>query len=182
MTVVVTAASKNDSVAFAPHQCSAPTPEAERSQRWERCEFRFNPAGVSDLKPATCGISELVPTVLDRRVLPMDLERLSVAMPSSPEAIRRMTFTGETPEALEFVARRFPLWTCRRCASEFIGRDIAQARLRNWFIALASKCRRCGGQLTPVRARAGVLHRSTGGLQHPRSHLNSCDADGDRAS
>src|SRR5208337_274905 len=52
------------------------------------------------------GISELVPTVLDLRVLPMDLERLSVAMRSSPEAIRRMTFTGELPEALEFVAHR----------------------------------------------------------------------------
>ena len=105
------------------------------------------------------GISELVPAVLDRRVLPMDLERLSVAMRSSPEAIRRMTFTDETPEALEFVTHRFPLWTCRRCASEFIGRDIAQARLRNWFIAVASKCRRCGGQLTPVRTRASrALH------------------------
>ena len=42
------------------------------------------------------GISEVVPAVLDRRVLPMDLERLSVAMRSSPEAIRRMTFTDET--------------------------------------------------------------------------------------
>jgi len=105
------------------------------------------------------GISEVVPAVLDRRALPMDLERLSVAMRSSPEAIRRMTFTGEMPEALEFVAHRFPLWTCRRCASEFMGRDLAQARLRTWFIAVASRCRRCGGQLTPVRARASrALH------------------------
>ena len=105
------------------------------------------------------GISEVVPAVLDRRALPMDLERLSVAMRSSPEAIRRMTFTGETPEALEFVAHRFPLWTCRRCASEFMSRDLAQARLRTWFIAVASRCRRCGGQLTPVRARASrALH------------------------
>jgi hypothetical protein len=100
------------------------------------------------------GISEVVPTVLDRRALPMDLERLSVAMRSSPEAIRRMTFAGETPEALEFVAHRFPLWTCRRCISEFAGRDLAQAQLRTWFIAVASRCRRCGGHLTPVRARA----------------------------
>ena len=105
------------------------------------------------------GISEVVPAVLDRRALPMDLERLSVAMRSSPEAIRRMTFTGETPEALEFVTHRFPLWTCRRCVSEFMGRDLAQARLRTWFIAVASRCRRCGGQLTPVRARASrALH------------------------
>ena len=99
------------------------------------------------------GISEVVPAVLDRRALPMDLERLSVAVRSSPEAIRRMTFTDETPEALEFVSHRFPLWTCRRCVSEFMARDLAQARLRTWFIAVASRCRRCGGQLTPVRAR-----------------------------
>ena len=105
------------------------------------------------------GISEVVPAVLDRQVLPIDLERLSVAMRSSPEAIRRMTFTGEPPEALEFVAHRFPLWTCRRCASEFMGRDLAQVRLRTWFIAVASRCRRCGGQLTPARARASrALH------------------------
>jgi hypothetical protein len=105
------------------------------------------------------GISEVVPAVLDRQVLPMDLERLSVAMRSSPEAIRRMTFTGEPPEALEFVAHRFPLWTCRRCALEFMGRDLAQARLRTWFIAVASRCRRCGGQLTRARSRASrALH------------------------
>ena len=105
------------------------------------------------------GISELAPAVLDRRALPMDLERLSVAVRSSPEAIGRMTFTDETREALEFVAHRFPLWTCRQRVSEFMARDLAQARLRTWFIAVASRCRRCGGQLTPVRARTSrALH------------------------
>ena len=105
------------------------------------------------------GISEVVPAALDRRARPMDLERLSVAMRSSPEAIRRMTFTGEAPEALEFVTHRLPFWTCRWCVSEFAGRDLAQARLRTWFITVASRCRRCGGQLTPVRVRASrALH------------------------
>jgi TniQ len=105
------------------------------------------------------GISEVVPAVLDRRALPMDLKRLSVAVRSSPEAIQRMTFTNETPEALEFVSHRFPLWTCRRCASEFMARDLGQARLRTWFIAVASRCRRCGGQLTSVRSRTSrALH------------------------
>jgi hypothetical protein len=28
------------------------------------------------------------------------------------EAIRRMTFAGESQEALEFVEHRFALWTC----------------------------------------------------------------------
>jgi hypothetical protein len=105
------------------------------------------------------GISEIVPTVLDRWALPLDLERLSIALRSSPEAVRRMTFTGESPEALEFVARRLPLWTCRRCASEFTDRHLARVSLRTWFIAVASRCRRCGEQLTPVRARASrALH------------------------
>jgi hypothetical protein len=81
----------------------------------------------------------------------MDLERLSVAMRSPPGTIRRMTFTGAAPEALEFVERRFPLWTCRRRVSEFAGRDLAQTRLRTWFIAVASRCGRCDGLLTPVR-------------------------------
>jgi hypothetical protein len=106
------------------------------------------------------GISEVVPAALDRRALPMDLARLSVAMRSSPEAIRRMTFTGEAPEALEFVTHRRPFWTCRRCVSEFAGRDLAQPRLRTWFITVASRCRRCGGQLTPVRTRASRALRN----------------------
>jgi TniQ len=105
------------------------------------------------------GISEVVLAALDRRANPMDLERLSVAMRSSPEAIRRMTFTGEAPEALEFVTHRLPFWTCRWCVSEFAAADLAQARLRTWFITVASRCRRCGGQLTPVRVRASrALH------------------------
>jgi TniQ len=105
------------------------------------------------------GISEVVPAALDRRARPMDLERLSVAMRSSPDAIRRMTFTGEAPEALEFVTHRLPFWTCRWCVSEFAGGDLAQAHLRTWFITVASRCRRCGGQLTPVRVRASrALH------------------------
>ena len=107
----------------------------------------------SDTLLEQLGISELVPALLDRRPLPMDLERLSIAMRSSPEAILRMTFAGETSEALEFVTHRFPLWTCRRCETEFAGRGLAHVQLRTWFIAVASRCRRCGEHLTPVRGR-----------------------------
>jgi hypothetical protein len=105
------------------------------------------------------GISEVVPAVLDRRALPMDLERLSVAMRSSPEAIPRMTFADETPGALVFVARRFPLWTCRRPIAEFPRGELAQVRLRTWFIVVAPRYRRCGGHLTTDCARASrALH------------------------
>jgi hypothetical protein len=106
------------------------------------------------------GLSEIVPIGLDRRALPMDLERLAVAMRSSPEAIRRMTFAGESPEALEFVAHRLPLGTCRRCTVEFAGRELPPVRLRTWFIAVASRCRRCGGHLTPARAWASRALRN----------------------
>jgi hypothetical protein len=66
-----------------------------------------------------------------------------------------MSFAGQPREALELVAHRAPLWTCRQCAEEFISRGLAQIRLRQWFIAVASICRRCGGRLTQTRIRAG---------------------------
>jgi hypothetical protein len=115
-------------------------------------------AALYQVRPETLleqiSVSELSPAILDRQAIPADLERLSVAMYSSPEKIRRMTFAGEPREALEFVARRFPLWTCSQCVSEFVGRGLGQVRLRSWFISVASLCRRCGGQLTPARTRA----------------------------
>ena len=74
-------------------------------------------------------------------------------MYASPHQIRQMTFSGEPREALEFIARRFPLWTCLRCVSEFVNRGLGQVTLRNWYISVASSCRRCGGQLTPARSR-----------------------------
>jgi hypothetical protein len=105
-------------------------------------------------------VSEFSPTILDQQAIPADLERLSIAMYSSPEQIERMTFAGEHREALEFVARRFPLWTCSRCVSEFIGRGLGQVRLRTWFISVASLCKRCGGQLTPSRTQASRALRN----------------------
>jgi hypothetical protein len=107
-------------------------------------------AALYQVRPETLleqiSVSELSPTILDQQAIPADLERLSVAMYSSPEQIERMTFAGEHREALEFVARRFPLWTCSRCVSEFIARGLGQIRLRTWFISVASLCKRCGGR------------------------------------
>jgi hypothetical protein len=120
-------------------------------------------AALYQVRPETLleqiSVSELSPTILDQRAIPADLERLSVTMYSSPEQIERMTFAGEPREALEFVARRFPLWTCSRCVSEFIDRGLGQVRLRTWFISVASLCKRCGGQLTPARTRASRAMR-----------------------
>jgi hypothetical protein len=106
------------------------------------------------------GVTELSPPVLDRHGAQADVERLAVALYSSPEAIRQMSFTGLPREALELVAHRAPLWTCRQCTSEFAGRGLVQVKLRQWFIAVASSCRRCSGRLTPTRIRTGRAIRA----------------------
>lgn len=120
-------------------------------------------AALYQVRPETLleqiGISELSPYILDRQAVPADLERLSEALYSSPEKIRRMTFAGEHRDALDFVAHRLPLWTCPRCVSEFVDRGLGQVKLRNWFISVASLCKRCGGQLMPARTRTSRAMR-----------------------
>ena len=98
------------------------------------------------------GVIEHSPIILDRQATPADLESLAIAMHSSPQAIRQMSFAGQSHEALEFVAHRSPIWTCHRCATEFACRGLVQVRLRQWFVAVASWCRRCGGPLSRTRA------------------------------
>lgn len=112
-------------------------------------------AAVYRARPETLleqvGVIEIAPAILDRDATPTDLERLAVAMRSSPQAIQRMSFTGQPREALEFVAHRAPLWTCPRCAREFADRGPVPIKLRQWFVAVASWCRRCGGRLVLTR-------------------------------
>lgn len=100
------------------------------------------------------GVTELSAAVLDRHATGADLKELSIALHSSPEAIGRMCFASQPREALELVTHRAPLWTCWQCAGDFTGRGL-QVKLRQWFIAVASWCRRCGGPLTPRRSRTG---------------------------
>lgn len=118
------------------------------------------------------GVTEISPAILDRHATQADLDRLAVAMSSSPQAVRRMSFAGQPREALEFVAHNMPVWTCHHCAREFASRGLVQIKLRQWFVAVASSCRRCGGQLMPTRtytaraireivAAGGLLERHT---------------------
>ncbi len=58
------------------------------------------------------GVMELSAAVLDRHATAADLEKLSIALYSSPRAIGGMCFAGQSREALELVAHRAPLWTC----------------------------------------------------------------------
>jgi TniQ len=122
------------------------------------------------------GLTEISPAVLDRYATLADLERLAVTMRSSTETIRRMSFAGKPREALEFVAHKKPIWTCRQCAGEFVGRGPIQAKLRQWFVAVASACRRCGGRLTPTRIyTARAIHEIIAAGEPYERHTFVCE-------
>jgi TniQ len=122
------------------------------------------------------GLTESSPTVLDRYATPADLERLAVAMRSSSQAIQRMSFAGQPREALEFVAYSKPVWTCRQCGREFAGRGLVQVKLRQWFVAVASACRRCGGRLTPTRIyTARAIHEIIAAGEPYERHAFVCE-------
>ena len=134
------------------------------------------------------GVIEIAPAILDRHATPADVERLAVAMRSSPQAIRRMSFTGQPREALEFVSHRAPLWTCPRCAREFAGRGPVPIKLRQWFVAVAAWCRRCGGRLIPARtftaraidaiiAAGGAVRTACPRLREARACVRRCAPD-----
>jgi len=120
------------------------------------------------------GLTEGSPAALDRYATPEDLERLAAAMRSSSRVIQRMSFARQPREALEFVAHKKPFWTCRQCAPEFAGRGPVQTTLRQWFVAVASTCRRCGGLLSPTRIYAARAIReitATGKLYEQHAYV-----------
>ena len=122
------------------------------------------------------GLTESSPAILDRYATPEDLERLAVAMRSSFQAIQRMSFAGQPREALEFVAHRKPVWTCRECAREFTGRGPVQVAWRQWFVAVASACRRCGGPLTATRVyTARAIHEIIAAGEPYAQHAFVCE-------
>jgi hypothetical protein len=105
-----------------------------------------------------------------------DLERLAVAMRSSSQAIQRMSFAGQPRDALEFVAYSKPVWTCRQCGREFASRGLVQVKLRQWFVAVASACRRCGGRLTPTRIyTARAIHEIIAASEPYERHAFVCE-------
>jgi hypothetical protein len=70
-----------------------------------------------------------------------------------------------------------------RCVSEHEGAVTIAASVQARLIRRRRSCRPDRGHCEVARRlAAGVLHGSTGGWQQPRPHLNSGDADGNRAS
>ena len=122
------------------------------------------------------GVSEISPAILDRQATAADLERLAVTMRTSPTSLRCMSFAGQPQETLEFVAHKKPVWTCRQCAREFASRGLSQVRLRQWFLAVASSCRRCRGRLTPARIyTARAIHEIVAAGEPYERHNFVCD-------
>lgn len=122
------------------------------------------------------GLTELSPPILDRHGTSADLERLAVALRSSPPALYGMSFAGQPREALELVAHNAPLWTCHPCTREFASRALDQIKLRQWFIAVASSCRRCGRQLSPARIRNGrALREIVAAGEFYELHASICE-------
>jgi hypothetical protein len=76
------------------------------------------------------GVTEISPGILDRHATLPDLERLADVMRSSLQAIRRATFVSQAHEALELIAYKTPVWSCRECSREFASRGLAQVKLR----------------------------------------------------
>jgi hypothetical protein len=122
------------------------------------------------------GVIETSPATLGRQAMAGDLERLAVAMRSSPTSLRRMSFAGQPHEALEFVAHKKPVWTCRRCAREFASRGLVQVMLRQWSVAVASSCRRCGDWLMPTRIyTARAIHEIVATSELYKQHAFVCE-------
>ena len=97
-------------------------------------------------------------------------------MRSSPTSLRRMSFAGQPHETLQFVAHKKPVWTCRQCAREFASRGLVQVRLRQWFVAVASSCRRCGDRLMPTRIyTARAIHEIVAAGELYEQHAFVCE-------
>jgi hypothetical protein len=139
--------------------------------------------------PGTSQIDPRVDELIDRQLRSHYLQRPSIR--SLIERIhsdcdeanlpkpswRAMSFAGQPREALEFVAHKHPLWSCPECAREFAGRDPVRITLRQWFVAVASSCRRCGGRLAPTRFyTARAIQEIIAASELYQRHIFVCDS------
>lgn len=86
--------------------------------------------------------------VLDRSAEPSDLLALAFALRAEPAAVLDSSFNGVARPVLDFISPWAKLRECRRCSVEFRARGTT-AVLRQWCVAFAVMCRRCGCSLTP---------------------------------
>ena len=86
--------------------------------------------------------------VLDRSAGPTDLAAVAFAVRVEPSKLLEISFNAVPAPVLNFVSPWAKLRECRRCCVEFHRRGTT-AVLRQWCVAFAILCRRCGHPLTP---------------------------------
>ena len=85
--------------------------------------------------------------ILDRSAAPADLVALAFALRAEPEVLLDSSFNGVPGPVLNFISPWARLRECPRCSVEFRVRGTT-AVLRQWCVAFAVTCRRCGASLT----------------------------------
>jgi hypothetical protein len=88
--------------------------------------------------------------VLDRSAEPADLAALAFALRVEPTELLDISFNAVPGPVLNFISPWVKLRECSRCSVEFHVRGITTV-LRQWCVAFAITCRRCGRSLTPCR-------------------------------
>jgi hypothetical protein len=90
--------------------------------------------------------------ILDRSAGPADLVALAFALRVEPTELLDISFNAVPEPVLNFISPWAKLRECQRCSAEFRERGITTV-LRQWCVAFAITCRRCGRSLTPCRGR-----------------------------
>jgi hypothetical protein len=85
--------------------------------------------------------------ILDRSAEPADLVALAFALRAEPAALLESSFNAIPGPVLNFISPWAKLRECPRCTVEFRLRNTT-AVLRQWCVAFAVTCRRCGQSLT----------------------------------
>ena len=95
------------------------------------------------------GCIETLLMALDRSAGPADMAALCFALRIQPTDLICMSFNAEPEPVLSFISPYAKLRDCHLCAADFRVQRMAVAVLRQWCIAFATTCRRCGRPLTP---------------------------------
>jgi hypothetical protein len=100
--------------------------------------------------PEQIGCIETSLEILDRTAEPADLVALAFALRAEPAALLDISFNGLPEPVLNFISPWAKLRECPRCSVESRVRGTT-AVLRQWCVAFAVTCQRCGQSLTACR-------------------------------
>ena len=86
--------------------------------------------------------------ILDRSAGPADLAALAFALHVKPAELLNISFNAVPKPVLNFISPWAKLRECPRCSAEFHEQGMTTV-LREWCVAFAIACRRCGRLLIP---------------------------------